>query len=370
MNARAQRLAVVTSVTLWFGTGPFAHAGVLQDLVSGNGGADPFNKNNNLGIVIKMPQAPPPTPSTMNDPQGSPQHYTLRVDRWGNVTKQIYGQPPILISKIHWKEWPNGVTYFQLPNQKPVTADPSLWDHVRIDQLNQQAAALKAYQQEQQQVAAAKKQIADLEQTIENTPYDQVVAQVQQLPNQQLYEARVRLDILTQVIRTDHLGDTTGFDRLLLVLNDEAARRKNLQQSQQFPQQPNPFPPGAGGNDGPSVGVFPPGSGGSMPPPVPPGIGLNNPSPAQPNGTFAANLGIYYTPVDAGNGTFAARLTGPPLPGSPAASIGLEAGDAIFELDGQRFDQPSDVLAHRFQTEIGFIDVRSNQEKHYNIYIP
>ncbi len=87
-------------------------------------------------------------------------------------------------------------------------------------------------------------------------------------------------------------------------------------------------------------------------------------------GTYAANLGIHYEPVRYGDGTFGARVVGHPDAGSPAAVLGFEPGDTIFALDGQRFRRPSDVLSHRFQTSVDFINVRTNAPQSGNLYIP
>ncbi len=99
---------------------------------------------------------------------------------------------------------------------------------------------------------------------------------------------------------------------------------------------------------------------GGPPPPPPPSY----------EGQFAPNLGIYYEPTRYADGTFGARLTRPPVPNSPAAVVGFEPGDVIFELDGQRFTTPSDVLAHRAQTTVGFINVRTGGREMRTIFIP
>ncbi len=104
--------------------------------------------------------------------------------------------------------------------------------------------------------------------------------------------------------------------------------------------------------------------GGPNPPPP------DAPPPPSYNGHFAPNLGIYYEPVRYSDGTFGARLTRPPVPNSPAATVFFEPGDVIFELDGQHFTTPSDVLAHRAQTTVGFINIRTGGREMRTIFIP
>jgi len=91
---------------------------------------------------------------------------------------------------------------------------------------------------------------------------------------------------------------------------------------------------------------------------------------AQADDLFAGNLGIYYARVPYENGTFGARLTRPPVPGSPAAQLQLEPGDTIFMLDGLRFREPSDVLNHVDQTTVAFINVRTNQSQTAEVTLP
>jgi len=91
---------------------------------------------------------------------------------------------------------------------------------------------------------------------------------------------------------------------------------------------------------------------------------------AQADDLFAGNLGIYYAKVPYGDGTFGARLTRPPVPGSPAAQLQLEPGDTIFMLDGVRFREPSDVLNHVEETSVVFINVRTNQPQSADVTLP
>lgn len=84
----------------------------------------------------------------------------------------------------------------------------------------------------------------------------------------------------------------------------------------------------------------------------------------------AHNLGVDYQPVHYHDGTFGARLTRPPLAGSPAAAFGLEPGDIILELDGQRFRDPADLLAHRGETTIQLINVRNGHVQDGHFILP
>ncbi len=93
-------------------------------------------------------------------------------------------------------------------------------------------------------------------------------------------------------------------------------------------------------------------------------------TPAAPRETYAVNLGIYYVQVPCPDGTFGARITRAPDPRSPAGQIGVEVGDIIFELDGQRLNRPEDVLAHKDQTTVDLINVRNNQVVQVSIFIP
>lgn len=77
---------------------------------------------------------------------------------------------------------------------------------------------------------------------------------------------------------------------------------------------------------------------------------------------FAENLGIYYEQVRYADGTFGARLTSAPMPGSPATQLPLDAGDVIFALDRQRFRTPDDVRNHRAQTTVDYIDSAAGRQ--------
>lgn len=79
-------------------------------------------------------------------------------------------------------------------------------------------------------------------------------------------------------------------------------------------------------------------------------------------GSYSPNLGIYYQLVPYGAG-YAARLTQPPLAGSPLsqAQIQLEAGDTITALDDMALVGPQSLESHYAQTKVTFINVRTNQ---------
>ena len=78
---------------------------------------------------------------------------------------------------------------------------------------------------------------------------------------------------------------------------------------------------------------------------------------------FVPSLGITYEPVVNADGTFAVRVSRPPVPGSPAEQLGLKPGDVIIALDGVPFRTPADVVNHTQQTTIDFIDVRTGQRR-------
>ncbi len=85
---------------------------------------------------------------------------------------------------------------------------------------------------------------------------------------------------------------------------------------------------------------------------------------------FAAHLGISYLPIRYGNGTFGLRLAAPPVPGSPASALPLDAGDVIFALDGQRITTRYDVMNHFDQTTVAYVDASTNSQRVGNINLP
>ena len=56
-----------------------------------------------------------------------------------------------------------------------------------------------------------------------------------------------------------------------------------------------------------------------------------------------------------------ARLTRTSVPGSPAASIGLETGDMIISLDEIPLREPIDLQFHYGRTTVVFINIRTGQ---------
>ena len=100
------------------------------------------------------------------------------------------------------------------------------------------------------------------------------------------------------------------------------------------------------------------------------GIDDDQDSTGEPASFDAGNLGITYEQIQYDNGTFGARLTKEPMPGSPAAQLQLEPGDTVFELDGMRFRQHQDVLSHTAWTKIRFVSVRTNCVQGARVYIP
>jgi hypothetical protein len=75
---------------------------------------------------------------------------------------------------------------------------------------------------------------------------------------------------------------------------------------------------------------------------------------------LAGNLGVYYE-LKPYHSALGARLTRPSVPGSPAASIGLEPGDLIVSLDDIPFREPIDLQLHYARTKVVFINIRTGQ---------
>jgi len=86
--------------------------------------------------------------------------------------------------------------------------------------------------------------------------------------------------------------------------------------------------------------------------------------------TYAANLGIYYSEVRYEDGTFGARITRPPVQGTPAGQLGLEPGDIVYMMDNQRFRTHTDVLSHKADTTVNFVNVRTNAPQAMSVVIP
>lgn len=77
-------------------------------------------------------------------------------------------------------------------------------------------------------------------------------------------------------------------------------------------------------------------------------------------GYDSGNLGVTYQVVQL-NDRLGARVIAPPVPGSPAATIGLEPGDLIYEIDGFPIRHFVDVLNHNGRTSLSFVNVRTNR---------
>jgi hypothetical protein len=308
--------------------------GFFQELTSGKGGADPFNKNNHLGVVIKTPHfsRPHDSASTFDDPPS----YSFHVNADGIVTRSMDGAPPQqLPGKAAFHENSNGTGYWQFMSIR-VLAAPKYWDHAKITHLQAQAAAEKQLQAELQAREKSRQQILAMEKTINSTPFELLTGELRKLSDPQLIESKIRVATLIQFVKAENLATTTGFERMLVALTEEVARRSALAQQQTTP----------------AVLV------------------VMQEIQREPNEHFAGNLGIYYEQIRNPDGTFHAKITRQPAHKTPAGRLGFEPGDIIFELDGQRFHADDDLLDHQFQTEVGFIDVRSGDSKIYNVYIP
>jgi hypothetical protein len=94
------------------------------------------------------------------------------------------------------------------------------------------------------------------------------------------------------------------------------------------------------------------------------------PGPLKEGDFYAPNLGIVYTKIRYQNGTFGARLKRDALRRTPAAAIGLEEGDVVFALDDDRFVSTGDVLNHRAQTTVDFVNIRKGRPERRNVVIP
>lgn len=100
------------------------------------------------------------------------------------------------------------------------------------------------------------------------------------------------------------------------------------------------------------------------------GTDQNRRDTLKPAVTYASNLGIHYTKVTYQDGTFGARVSQAPHPGTPAAVMGLEVGDIVLELDGERFRSERNVLEHRYKTTVKLINVRDQQVYISEVMIP
>lgn len=105
-------------------------------------------------------------------------------------------------------------------------------------------------------------------------------------------------------------------------------------------------------------------------PPASPDDAPAAPPQGRPAGTYARNLGLHYEAVPYQDGTFGVKVTAFPAEGTPAHRLGFEPGDVIFALDGQRFRSHDDVLAHRADTTVDFVNVRTNAVQNATVTLP
>ena len=85
---------------------------------------------------------------------------------------------------------------------------------------------------------------------------------------------------------------------------------------------------------------------------------------------FAPNLGIQYEVVLFEKQHWGLKLTQNPAEGTPAATIGLEIGDIVLQLDGQYIDAESDVLNHVDDTSVLIVNVRDGSKIVRNVTLP
>lgn len=308
--------------------------GFFQDLTSGTGSADPFNKHNHLGVVIKTPHfsRPPESDTTFDDPPS----YSFHVSTDGTVTRSMDGAAPQkLPGKAAFHEHANGTGYWQFMSIR-VLAAPMYWDHEKIKHLQAQVAVEKQLQAELHAREKSRQQILAMEKAINDTTFEQLTAELRKLSDPRLIESKIRVTTLIQFVKAENLASTTGFERVLVALTAEVARRTAIAQQQTQP----------------------------------PVLVVMQEVQREANEHYAGNLGIYYQQIKNPDGTFNAKITRPPAHKTPAGRLGFEQGDIIFELDGQRFHNDDDLLDHQFQTEVGFIDVHSGDSKIYSVYIP
>lgn len=360
------RIALGAAVLLGAAATARADGGIMGVLTQVAGGAtdgsiNPLDSNNKLGFHIDtgsiLPPARPGTVTTFDDPTPPPAY---KVDPSGNV--EILGANGQWVrtnrrAQIRWR--PNGRAFW-VYNGKTYPAAPQFDNHALQAQYQNKLAADQERARENAEKAAAMQKLAGIDQSLFNAPQDQVDSLIQRLPPAEQFADLKQLAILINVCRQNGI-ESAGFGKLYASLDRAVAQAKANAQAQANAN-PNPNgPPQVNVN----VNVPPPGNaGGPQPDPGPPQGG------GAPQEIWAGNLGIYYTPIGYPDGTFGARITRPPAPNSPAGQVGLEVGDTIYELDGQRFTRPEDVLAHKDQTTVDVINVRNNQSVQFNVFIP
>ena len=328
-------------------SGLFGGGGVMGRLVQSatDGSIDPMNSNNKLGVHIDtgfvVPGSRSDTPSTFTDPISTkPQYVAYRIDLNGRVSVLTSNGTWVLTNRRATRRFaPNGRAYWVYNNKTWAAA--SQYDNQQLQaQYQNNLAADQERQREQEQKAEATQKLASVNQELQNLPQDQIDAATQRLSLSELWNDRQQLSTLIQVCMQDGIG-TAGFQRLASSLDGTFRQQAQNNGAVNVPNNPSPPPP-------------------TTQPSSPPG----------PPELYAGNLGIYYTPVNYPDGTFGARITRAPDQNSPVGQVGLEIGDTIFELDGQHFNRPEDVLAHKDQTTVDVINVRNNQAVQFNIFIP
>jgi hypothetical protein len=315
-----------------------AQAGGIGDVLSQaaatvtNGSVDPTNSNNQLGWHITTgivpPGSRPPSVSTFDDP--TPPHMIHRVDLDGWVWTMA-GNGPWYRTNIHAQHhvYNTGKAYWTYEG-KNYPASPQYDDQALIAQIHNKIAADHQKQHEAAEKAKAIQQLVGIEQAILNAPQEQLDAVVQRLPLPEMFADRKQLVLVVQACDQDGIN-TAGFRRLGQALDRAIGQAQAQAQGQGNPGMPQAQPPG-------------------------------------PQEFFAGNLGIFYVPVGLPDGTYGAKLTRRPDPGTPAGQIGLDVGDMIVQLDGQTITRPEDVLNHRDQTVVDV--VRDNQRAQFNVLIP
>jgi PDZ domain len=362
--------------------------GVIGDAISSatNGDNDPFNSNNKIGIHVDTGiSTRGPAPSVITDPQPdlvldtvNLDGYVLRSVNHGSYRPTNQRANRIIDPKTGRAHW--------LWKGKPYCAKPAYDDHQLQQNLAKKAAADKQRQMEMQQEAKAKQQFAQLQQQLNGMPPQQIFGELAQLNDQQLIEAKVRLEATANIAQANKL-DASGFRRVVQVANriledrqifaqqqmaqaqqilaDQRARQQEEWAARQRDMMKSPLPstgmPGAPPGDG-----GPPPADGQLGPP-PDAIA---PAPNAEEGIFAPNLGLAYVRIPYADGTFGARVIRDPDPNSPAAQLGFEPGDVLFALDGQRFRTHQDVLNHTGQTTVEFINVRTKAAQNGTLTLP
>jgi S1-C subfamily serine protease len=92
--------------------------------------------------------------------------------------------------------------------------------------------------------------------------------------------------------------------------------------------------------------------------------------PIAPRLPLPANLGVGVAPLRYGDGTVGLRVTGDPVPGTPAGQLGLRAGDVVFAAGGNRFASPADLIAYSGPTAIDFVQAATNTTRRGVVNLP